>query len=892
MAVEPDTTDPDLLLKATPPRAAKWLVPRAQLALSQSELGDAPIVCVEAPAGFGKTALLTQWRREWLARGAVVAWLSVDEDDEPVRFSEAVSTAMNLASGRRVFAGIGRRGAVTAGETGRLTEWLAEVVELGVECVLLMDEVERLPASTAQQSLQYLLRNLPTNAHFVLASRVPIELPLSDLVAHAQLRRVTVDALRFSLEESLTVLQARFGNRLDADECAPLHDRTEGWPLGLQLAIATLQSRSDPREMLPLVSARTGDMRRYFAESLARSPAHLTDFLTRIAVVDHVHPQLCAALTARSDAPQLLDEVRLTTPILTDGLDSEWSTIHRLAREFLLERFEQLPPEERTRLHAAAAAWLAPRAFYEEAARHELEAGRPEAAWELAEQGLLELFFNGDAARVLEWLERLPPAELDKRPRLLLAAGWARAMSVRHAEAAPLARRALESQRLDAGERRLALLLLGAAAFFADDFDQAESISARWRGDFVDDNRTALEDGTNQLAMLALYRGNPAEARRLIQRPAPDGGPGFPYARGIHAFVEGLSFLWEGQPVLAEQVLSEAHLRATSLTGRRGALASILAGPLALAHWEQDQTEAAATLLVDHLDVVEQVGLADAMIASHVVTARLSALRHEERRAYSVLGALHAIGEARRMPRVCVAALLEMIRIHASRGHVQTATTLLRRLESFAKAHPAVGRGVLGGLLQLQIAMATSYAAAAQRDWQRLEQALARAAALAEPLQRGHESLEIRLLQAQLLRATGGAGADAVMTEALSLADSYGLRRIVADTVPELAEWAQQLAPQTAAPHEDAVAEVSSLEPVRDAAASPRVLPSALLTPKERAVLELLARRLANKQIAAALDVGEATVKWHLKNLFAKLGARTREHALQRARMLGILHGL
>jgi LuxR family maltose regulon positive regulatory protein len=115
------------------------------------------------------------------------------------------------------------------------------------------------------------------------------------------------------------------------------------------------------------------------------------------------------------------------------------------------------------------------------------------------------------------------------------------------------------------------------------------------------------------------------------------------------------------------------------------------------------------------------------------------------------------------------------------------------------------------------------------------------------------------------------------------------LRRVVIDTHPQLKDSLSQL------PASDAGVEPGERERGRGAKfeakadTSPRVTPSALLTPKEQQVLSLLARRLSNKQIAAALDVGDATVKWHLKNVFMKLNAGTREHALQRARMLGIL---
>ncbi len=113
-------SDPRLRLKVTPPRWPKRLFLREPLGLSRPELHDKPVLIVNAPAGFGKTSLLTQWRREWLSRGAIVAWLTLDDDDDPVRFSEALAVAMDLASGRRAFSRIGLRTALADGEIDRL----------------------------------------------------------------------------------------------------------------------------------------------------------------------------------------------------------------------------------------------------------------------------------------------------------------------------------------------------------------------------------------------------------------------------------------------------------------------------------------------------------------------------------------------------------------------------------------------------------------------------------------------------------------------------------------------------------------------------------------------------------------------------------------------------
>jgi LuxR family maltose regulon positive regulatory protein len=527
--------------------------------------------------------------------------------------------------------------------------------------------------------------------------------------------------------------------------------------------------------------------------------------------------------------------------------------------------------------------------MYVEAARHALKAGRAEVAWALAEQGLFELFVSGRGASVSEWIDRLPPSAVTTRPRLLLAAGYARAMSSRHAEAEPYARRVLEMSRVESEYRAFAMLMLSAAAFYADSIEEAESLINDWRRLFSDSDQALIEHRANQTAMLALCRGNPTQALRLLQAPGvtPE-GPGIDLGGGINVMISGLAHLWQGQVASAEATLVQGMKRAEDIAGRRGAAAAVLAGPLALALWERDETEAAATTLANRLDLIEQLGTPDGLIAAYLVAARLATLGLEERRAYGLLEELCALGEARCMPRLCIASLAELVRLHAVRGRAETSATLLARLEAVFVSFPRAERSVLGGLMRLQRDIARAYVAIARRDFPQALAILSDAGTLADDLRRGRDAITIKLLRALALRATGE-DAEALIEEGVSLAEAYGLRRVVIDTHPELSGSSSQRSLSRSGLEQREPERARRERTGARAEASPRVTPSALLTPKEQQVLSLLARRLSNKQIAAALDVGDATVKWHLKNVFMKLNAGTREHALQRARMLGIL---
>jgi LuxR family maltose regulon positive regulatory protein len=229
----------------------------------------------------------------------------------------------------------------------------------------------------------------------------------------------------------------------------------------------------------------------------------------------------------------------------------------------------------------------------------------------------------------------------------------------------------------------------------------------------------------------------------------------------------------------------------------------------------------------------------------------------------------------------------EQIRLHALRGRADTCKALWRRLDQLLPEAARDRRGLLGPELGMVAGVASAYVSLAQRDWASMLAVLDDANEIAERLRRGREVVEIKLLKALALRESGVDGLPCLQ-EAISLAEEYGLQRILEDAHPDLLQWVRAVRSEGTRPSEPAQprhAPVLRAEPSQSA----NVSPSRLLTPKEREVLQLLARNLSNKQIALALGVGEETVKWHLKNLFGKFQAGTRKHVVDRAYMLGIL---
>jgi LuxR family maltose regulon positive regulatory protein len=878
----------ELILKVSPPRAPRHLLARPRLGSEQAQYRDRPVTLVHAPAGFGKTSLLAQWRREQLARGAAVAWLSVDGSDHMQRLVHGLVLAVRTAWGRPDFGRTLLEGSsAAAGELDGLTQWLAEVAQSALELVLIVDEAERLPGESARAALAYLLNNQPPNLRVLIAMRGEPDPATGELLAYGDFASIGVGALRFTLEETIAAVRLRHGERIDADACARLHELTEGWPLGLQLALAALDHSPHPGAALDAISARPGTLfERFAAGLLLRLAPEDLAFITRIAPLDHLHPDLGRAVTGSADAAERLARLVRDTPLFVADEQGEWYRLHALFREVLDARFAALPQKEQAGIHERAARWLAERDMLEEAAREALASGQWEFAYDLAERSLYDTMARGRQAAVLDWLGHLDERAVDRRPRLRLAAAWALGLSERHEEAIRHVGRILERPGVDEALRYECDLILSGAAGLADQPDRYVALFTPWMEAAPVRDPWLLRVHANRTAFRALLLGEPGQARRhREQHAAGEGGGAIDYVARWGDFVTGLSYLWEGQVLLAEEVLRAAHERAETDLGRRNQQSCMLAALLASALWERDRPGEAAALLANRLDVLERVGLPEALLLAYRTAARLAASERGEHRALDLLESLYSVGAARKLPRLCIASLVEQVRLHARRFRPETCRELCERIDDIL-AGPDLPQGPLWQRgVQLLRALACGNAAIASQDWPRALEAFGEAGKLAEAAKLGRVRIETMALRAFALQRNGDDGLP-LLREATNLAEAYGLKRLFGDAHPALADWAARVGGS---------ADAAPARPVAFAKAreipAPRATPSTLLTPKEREVLELLARTLANKEIAAAMGVGEETVKWHLKNLFGKLDAGTRKHAVRRARLLGLLEG-
>lgn len=884
---------PELILKTTPPRLLRGAAKRERLHAFWLSACERAAILATAPAGFGKTTVLLQWRRLWLEQGALVAWLSADTRDEPLRFVLALLHALGDATGKAVFGTLAAQCENKADQDmAMLTALLGEIALLGTETVLMLDDAERFPAATVRTSLPYLLLNAPANLHVVIGSRAPLALPVAELATKGGLALLKAEDLRFRLEESIELLDRRLERRLSVHQAAKLHDAVQGWPIGLQFAISRVEYEEDPAAAVSSFSARQGDLQHYFADALLRDlSADESDFLVRIAILDYLQAGLCEAVTGHAQAEHMLDRMAKESPLITGGHE-DWIRLHPLARDFLLERFERLPRDEQIELHARASRWFAGRERFHEAARHALAAGDEAHAHSYAMRSLAMLGAQGRLTEAREWLACIPTRMLARDMSLKLVAAWVFALGDRNEEALRAALKAAADPASTPLRRMIALRVAGGAAIYADRLGLVAELVAQWPPTTQVEDPLYIVAPLNGSAMIALHAGRTTEVRELATRVIAHGeGGSMRLAAALARTIIGLSHFWDGSAYQVELTLGPALAMVEREEGRRSTIASTYAAVLAAAMLQRGRPDTAQALLADRLDVIES-GFPDIVLATYYTLVRIALDKGDERRALAALDNLDALARRRQLPRLQLHALTERIRIHALSRRSETVARLLTALDQLAPVFRR--KAYLPFLPQylLAAAVARAYASLGRQQLDEAERQLKAADVLAHQLHRNYDVLALKVLRAVLARQRGAVEVATLMSEAVGLAQLGGNVRLLADTHPEAVRMVHELH------HECAAQSLAQHPGSAEADPLPMVLPAApismrqgLLTAKEAEILRLLDKGLSNKLIARTLDISGETVKWHLKNLFQKLSAGTRRHAVDRARLLGLVSG-
>ncbi len=416
-----------------PPRTQVVLRPRLIERLNEGLSSGRKLTFISAPAGFGKTTLVSEWITSC---GRPVAWLSLDEgDNDPTRFLTYLVAALQklvLSGAEGIVAGIGKGllGVLQSPQPpptdSILTALLNEITTLPDNFVLVLDDYHLIDAKPVDNALTFLLEHLPSQMHLVIATREDPHLPLSRLRARGQLTELRATDLRFTPSEAAEFLNHVMGLNLSAEDIAALEARTEGWITGLQLAALALQgplSMQGRPDTSRFIQSFTGSHRfvlDYLVEEvLQRQPEHIRSFLLQTSILERLSGPLCDAVTGQKDGRGILETLERGNLFIVPLDDQrQWYRYHHLFTEVLLAHALEEQPGQIPLLHKRAGAWYEQNNLPAEAIRDALAARDFECAARLIEKTYPAMDTSFQSAAWLGWVKKLPEDVIRVRPVL------------------------------------------------------------------------------------------------------------------------------------------------------------------------------------------------------------------------------------------------------------------------------------------------------------------------------------------------------------------------------------------------------------------------------------------------------------------------------------------
>jgi LuxR family transcriptional regulator, maltose regulon positive regulatory protein len=410
------------------PASSHALILRPRLLTLLMKSFECPLTLVSAPAGFGKTTLLSNWIHALPPERARVAWVSVDEgDNEPTLFWRYVLTALDRALPGLCAELVAYLHAQQAPPLHSVLQALINrLAEQSEQFLLILDDYHLLTAQAIHTTLTYLLEHLPPQLHLILATRADPPLPLALLRARGHLLELRTDDLRCKPDEAVAFLEQTVTIPLPEGVVEQVANRTEGWLAGLQLVALSLQGRSSPGTLLEEVEEVSGSQRYIFdylmEEVFQRPSAAVQTFLLQTSILTQLSAPLCDAVLEQSGSQQVLEQLERANLFLVslDG-QRQWYRYHALFAEALRQRLEQTQPAIVPGLHYRASQWYAQQGRLSEALSHAFTAQQWPWAADLLEQVYPRIWGNSEHARLRRRLEQLPTSVVRSRPRLCLA---------------------------------------------------------------------------------------------------------------------------------------------------------------------------------------------------------------------------------------------------------------------------------------------------------------------------------------------------------------------------------------------------------------------------------------------------------------------------------------
>ena len=857
---------------------------------------DRSLILVSAPAGYGKTTLVSTWLKE---KHIPFTWLSLDGgDNDPIRFLQYLLAALvPIAPGIEEDA-FGMLQGIQPAQFESVINLVAnELASFSDPFVLALDDFHVIHSDVVLKIISYLVDHLPPQMHLVLLSRTDPALPLSRLRVRNQLMDIRADQLRFTQDEIAVFLNDAMGLTLSTNDLSALELRTEGWIAGLQLAALSMQSCKD---IHGFVSAFTGShhyVMDYLAEEVLKNlPKQVSTFLLQTCILDRLSGPLCDAIVDANTAGSVdgqamlqdLEEMNLFVIPLDD--ERHWYRYHHLFADVLRKRLEHQSPELLPELHRRASQWYEQNGFIAESIQQAITAGDQDRAAQLIEQNGCFLLMSGEVATMLDWTDSIE-FQSESHPWLAIQKAWALALigDLDRVEPTLQAPEKLLVPLEPTVEVRTMLGTIAAArAHCANTQGDTQSAAeyARQALDLLPDCSSIAQSirsvSTSILGDASWLNGNLEEATHAYTEAIRIGRE----ARNHHMVIIANSNIGDilaeqGQLYRAADIYSQTLQLAVRPDGQRSPLAGKLCSGLGRLAYEHDQLDEADQSLHACIDLCMQWGEVEHQAAAYAMLARLN----------------------------------------LARGNSQAVKEMMRRAEQLTDEHPLP----LGRSIQVQSDMARIWLA--RRDFEKLTQFIQKRGLKAddtitnqhepeyvillrtliarddhetalvisehllkqaEPSGRMGLVIETLILQALAFDGIKETGkALAALERAFTLAQPEGYIRSFLDEGEEMTRLLCQVRSRQIGSSYAAVllARIGKTSGMTQPSMQLLVEP---LTAREVEVLRFIQAGKSNQDIAEQLVISIPTVKRHISNIYAKLGVKSRTQAVSIGKELNL----
>lgn len=885
-----------LSTKLFAPPARPDLVQRPQLIqkLDQGLLHARPLSLISAPAGYGKTTLVTSWLAERRSSPGALpdlsgcAWLSLDDDDNDlIRFAAYLTTALEEA-------GIIFPPEIQKGwEINPLpsAEKLVTVVLNSIKhhnnvnnYIIVLDDYHKIQTSKIHEALQYWLDHPPPNVHLVIVTREDPPLTLSRWRAGNRMTEIRAADLRFDRSEAATFLQKTMMLALPEKDVATLEQRTEGWVAGLQLAALALQASSTETDQHFAADfiADFGSTHHYIIdylveEVLRQQKYPVREFLRQTAVLDRLTPALCNAVTGRSDSQAMLTSLERRNLFLIP-LDHEqrWYRYHHLFSESLRITLDDVDQAE---LHHRAALWYQSNGFTTAAVRHALATGDLNFAAETMEEVIQKAsaWSRGQVARLTSWLEALPDHLLQKHPALCLHASRALYLTGDMNQAEKLLHQAEAglSPKMNDIDSLTALATVYRAALSAIRGENlAETIAATTQllqEPLAVDLHTAARTA-DTLGLAYELRGEVEAAERAYWHAGELAGKAGVRYLAINARCEAaLMQIEQGCLTKAVHSCREALEAAENEDIPPTGLAWAILGKIA---FERNELEKAKRFINKGIALSQAGGINDDLRYAYLFLAHYQQALADNDAALAAWQQADYILRGTSIPRLTSLSAAHRVRLDLAQGkHIQVFQWAQRYQEQKDNHTVEYQRDFEELTLARVLAETKEFSAALTI----LDTILASSQASG----RLRTVIESQFIRARVLHALKrpDAAKEAVQT-ALAFAVSEGFSRLCHDEGAALRPFISEIRPEMAVELVDQLPDVYFQKQRKAGRAQFSKDLSEPLSNRELEILQLVAAGESNKEIAKKLVITVGTTKWHVHNIYEKLGISGRAEAV------------